>query len=93
MGQLFSTLTRIIPLAIGIIGAVEKMIGAGKGEEKKQAYLEGIMVALGVVEGAVSKDLVDDAKFRGLLGDVADAVVAVNNFIRDHKAKQAEEDK
>lgn len=92
MGNLLGTVTKIIPLALGLITAVEKIFGAGKGQEKKDAYLEGIMAALGVVESVTNKDLVDNAEFRTLLGNLADNVVSINNFIRDFRAKEAKED-
>jgi hypothetical protein len=87
---LINTLTRIVPLVIGTMGAVEAMFKAikGKGSEKKEAYIEGVMAALGITEVAMNKDLVNDAKFKELLGKVADDIIAVNNFIRDYKSPE-----
>lgn len=88
MGLLI-TLTRLVPMALGIIGAVEKIFKLkGQGKEKKEAYLEGIMTALGVTESTMNKDLINDEQFKTLLGNLADTVVGINNFIRDFKPKE-----
>ena len=93
MMQLIGTLTRIIPLVTGTIGAVEAMFKAikGKSSEKKDAYIAGIMTALGISEAALNKDLLTEEqtkKLEELLGKVADDVIAVNNFIRDLKKEE-----
>ena len=85
---------RIIPLAMGIMKAVEKIFTAIKnkdeknGQAKKEAYIDGLMSALGVTELALQKDLVNDEKFKHLMGKFADAVIEVNNFIRDFPKKE-----
>ena len=85
---LITTLTRIIPLVIGVMGAVEKMYNAikGKSSEKSEAFIEGIMAALGITEATLGKDLINDSKFKDLLKKVADAIIELNNFIRDYKS-------
>lgn len=88
MNQLSITLTRIIPIALGLIGAVEKISGALSGKKKKEAYVEGMMAALGIAETTLNRDILDDEKFRTLVGNVADSVITVSNFIRDFRAKE-----
>ena len=85
---LITTLTRIIPLVIGVMGAVEKMYNAikGKSSEKSEAFIEGIMAALGITEQTLGKDLINNNKFKDLLKKVADAIIELNNFIRDYKS-------
>lgn len=84
---LITTLTRIIPLVVGIMGAVEKMYNAVKGKslEKSEAFIEGIMAALGITEATLGKDLINDNKFKELLKKISDAIIELNNFIRDYK--------
>ena len=80
-----------MPLAIGVMGAVEKMFVAAKGggAEKREAYITGLMAALGVTEATMDKDIINDEQFKELAGKLADNIVAINNFIRDHKSKEA----
>lgn len=87
MGQLLNTLTQIVPLIIGVMGAVEKIFNAvkNKSNEKSEAFIEGIMAALGITEQTLGKDIFNDEKFKSLLKKVADAIVELNNFIRDYK--------
>ena|SRR3990167_1746317 len=88
MGSLITTLTRILPLIIGTMGAVESMFKAlkGKSVEKSEAFIAGIMSALGVTEATLGKDIVNDERFKTLLKKIADAIIELNNFIRDYKS-------
>ena len=93
MMQLLGTLIRIIPLVVGTIGAVESMFKAikGKGSDKKDAYIAGIMAALGVSEVGLNRDLLNEEqtkKLEELLGRLGDDIIAVNNFIHDLKPKE-----
>lgn len=85
---LINTLTRIIPLVTGVMGAVEAMYKAikGKSSEKSDAFINGIMAALGISEATLGKDLLNDEKFKILMRKIADAIIELNNFIRDYKS-------
>lgn len=85
--KLFGNLTKLIPIIFSSITVVETIFKgkSGKGTEKKEAYIEAVMAALGITEGLTNKDLVDDEKFRKLIGKLGDDFIEVNNFVRDFK--------
>lgn len=87
---LINTLTRILPLVTGVMGAVEAMFKAikGKSSDKSDAFINGIMVALGISEATLGKDLLNDNKFKELLKKIADAIIELNNFIRDYQSSK-----
>ena len=88
MGKLLSTVSNIVPLAIGIMNAVEAIFGKGKGDQKKEAYLEGLKGALASADLLVSQEMLSDPKLWTLLGKLADDVIAINNFIQDYRNKK-----
>lgn len=87
---LILTLTRIIPQLLTAMGAVETIFKYRKGgtsEEKKEAYIEAAMTSLGITEGIMQKDLLDDDKFRKMMGKFADNVIEIHNFIDSYKSR------
>lgn len=85
--KLANTLIKLIPLALGSMAMVEKLFATRKGTsaDKKEAYIEALMTALGITESVANQDMVNDDKFKRLLGKFADTVIEINNFIRDYK--------
>lgn len=83
----FANLIKLIPIIISSITVVENLFRGrnGKGPEKKEAYIEAVMAALGITEGITNKDLIDDEKFKKIIGKLGDDFIEVNNFIRDFK--------
>lgn len=85
-----SNIGKILTTAFGVMQAVESIttaIKSGKGTNKKQAYIDGIMAALNVTE-SIRGDIINDDKFQKLMGDFADVTIEINNFIRDYKPKE-----
>lgn len=84
-----NNISKIFTTAFGVIQAVDSIVASFKSKstvDKKQAYLDGLMTALNVTE-SIKGDIVNDEKFRKLMGDFADVTIEINNFIRDYKPK------
>jgi hypothetical protein len=64
-----------------VVRLVEKLIGGGKGDEKKALAVEILKVLIPVVEKASGRDLVDDKDFAEAVGDLIDGVVGALNAI------------
>lgn len=86
--KLSANILKLIPLALGVMSAVEKLYATrkGKSEEKSEAYVEALMTALGITESVTNKDMINDEKFRKLMKKFADTVIEVNNFVEEYKS-------
>lgn len=73
--------TKVVPLVIGAVNAVEKLLSAAKGKEKQDAAVSMVAAMLAVVEGGIDKDLLNDAAVQDAVRKVIDAVVALQNVI------------
>lgn len=82
-----SIVMKVFPIALGIIKSSEELFGPNKGQEKKEAYINILMNALGITESIIDKDIINDQKFKSLMGRFADLTIEINNFIRDFKSK------
>ncbi len=77
---------RGIALAPSVIQSVEALYGAKTGEQKREAAIAIVGSAIGVVDAANSKTIVDPAKFTAALGIIIDGVVACLNASIWHTA-------
>ena len=68
-----------------VIQGVESLYGAKTGEQKRDAAIAIVGSAIGVVDAADSKTIVDPAKFTAALGVIVDGVVACLNASIWHK--------
>lgn len=83
-----ANVTKIIPLVIAAVGLVEKLAGAAKGKEKQDAALAAVADLIPAIEGAIGRDVVNDPLVQAALRQCIDAVVAVQNAVRDANAKR-----
>lgn len=70
---------RGIALLPSVIQGIEALYGAKTGEQKREAAIAIVGSAIGVVDAANSKTIVDPAKFTAALGVIVDGVVACLN--------------
>lgn len=85
-----NNISKILSTAFGVMQAVESIASSFKTKsviDKKQAYIDGIMTALNVTE-SIKGDIINDDKFKKLMGDFADVTIQINNFIRDYKPSE-----
>lgn len=81
------TIGRIIPIALSTIFSVEQIFSAGEGKKKKEAYIEALILALQTAEIVTNRDLLDDAKFKSLVGQLADIVIDIDNYVQERRKK------
>ena len=79
MVLLIKLLPTILPIVPAVVKLVEKLLGGGKGAEKKDMAVQVLRVLIPLVEQISGKDLVDDKDFAEAIGDVIDGVVGVMN--------------
>lgn len=79
---------KLIPLIVTAVGAVERLTSK-KGKEKQDAAVTMIGDVLPLIEGAIGRDVVNEADVQTALRKVIDAVVALNNVVRDVVARRA----
>ena len=76
---------QIFPILVTAVRTVERMNATGP--QKRAAVIDTVMDALAIAEGVTGRDLADDARVRDTVGKLVDAYVAVENVVRDVKAK------
>lgn len=79
---------KIVPLIIAAVNAVERMSGK-KGKEKQDEAIGLIGDLVPVIEASIGRDVVDEAEVQGAIRKVIDAVVALQNVVRDVVARRA----
>jgi hypothetical protein len=75
---------KLIPLIVTAVNAVEKLFFNKEGKDKKAAALEIIGDAIQSIEEFAGKDLMADAEFKKLVGEMVDSYVAIQNYIAAH---------
>lgn len=79
---------KLVPLIVAAVNAVERMAGAKKGQDKQDEAILLVGDLLPVIEASIGRDLVNEAEVQGALRKVIDAVVALQNVIRDVVGKR-----
>lgn len=87
----------LIPLIVSSVKMVEKLFRKDpaktpeeNNKERQDAAVESVGDLLPLLEGAIERDVVDDALVQTALRKAIDAIVALHNVVRDVKAKKAE---
>lgn len=80
---------RLVPLIFAAVSAVEKLAGARKGKDKQDAAVALVGDLLPIVEGAIGRDVVDDAQVQDAMRTTIDAIVALLNATRTVGARRA----
>lgn len=88
-GKVFGGALKLLPLIIQAVGSVERLAKGSKGADKEDAAVDIVGGLLPLIEGAVSKDVVDDAAVQEAIRGVMRATVALMNVVNDVKAKRA----
>lgn len=80
--QVFLRGLTIVP---GVIQSVEGFLGAGNGDQKKQAVISMVGSAINLTDAITNKQVLDADKFQGGVGKVVDGVVDCLNASIWHK--------
>ena len=78
---------KLVPLIIGAVQAVERLVSGAKGKDKQDAAVDMVGAMLATIEGATGRELLDDAAVQEATRQVIDAVVALQNCIAKRAAK------
>ena len=79
---------KLLPLIMAAVHAVERMSGKkGKDKQDEAISLVGDLVPL--VEASIGRDVVNENDVQGAIRKVIDAVVALQNVVRDVVARRA----
>lgn len=80
---------KLIPLIFTAITAVERIATAKKGKEKQDEAIAMIGDLVPLVEGSIGRDVVNEAEVQTAIRKVIDAVVALQNVVRDVVQRRA----
>lgn len=72
-------LLRGVAFIPAVVHGIEALFGGKSGADKKEAAMSFVGSALSITEAVMSRDIVDDAKFREGLGKIIDGVVQCLN--------------
>lgn len=79
---------KLIPLVIAAVNAVERMSGK-KGKEKQDEAISLVGELVPVIEASIGRDVVNESEVQGAIRKVIDAVVSLQNVVRDVIARRA----
>ena len=78
--------TKLIPLIIMAVQAVEKLVTAKKGKDKQDAAADLVGTWLSALEAGLDRDVLDDAAVQVAMRAVIDAYVSLQNVIAKLRA-------
>jgi len=76
---------RIVPIIWQAVMTVERLIKDRKGKDKQDEAVRMTGELLALIEGAVGRDLLNDASVQAAVRNAIDAIVALQNTIRNIK--------
>ncbi len=77
--QFLKVFLRSIALLPTVVQGIESLYGSRTGEQKREAAIQIVGAAVGVVDACGNREIVDEAKFTAALGVIVDGVVACLN--------------
>lgn len=80
---------KLFPLIITAVTAIERMAGAKKGKEKQDEAIALVGDLVPVIEASIGKDVVNESAVQDAIRKVIDAVVSLQNVVRDVIARRA----
>lgn len=79
---------KIFPLIIAAVNAVERL-SSKKGTDKQDEAITLIGDLVPLIEASIGRDIVNEAEVQSAIRKVIDAVVALQNIVRDVVARHA----
>lgn len=70
---------RSLAMLPAVVQGIEALYGSRTGEQKREAAIQIVGAAVGVVDACGNSQIVDEAKFTAALGVIVDGVVACLN--------------
>jgi predicted amino acid dehydrogenase len=82
MGAFFQMVVKAIPVIVAAIGAVEKLSDK-KGKDKQDAAVAIVGDLIPLIESTIPREIVDEGQVQDAIRQVIDAIVALQNVVRD----------
>jgi predicted amino acid dehydrogenase len=82
MGAFFQMVVKAIPVIVAAIGAVEKLSDK-KGKDKQDAAVAIVGDLIPLIEATIPREIVDESQVQDAIRKVIDAIVALQNVVRD----------
>ncbi len=83
VGQWIVRGLQLVPAILQAIVAVERLKQGDTSQAKRQAAIELAKISLTIAEGVTARDLFDDDRVEAAMGKAIDAIVGLQNAIRD----------
>jgi hypothetical protein len=80
---------KLLPLIVSAVSLIERMAGAKSGKEKQDEAIAMVGEFVPLVEGTIGRDVVNESSVQDAIRKVIDAVVALQNVVRDVMAQRA----
>ena len=78
---------KLVPLILSAVHAVERM-SSKKGKDKQDEAIALVGDLVPLIEASIGRDVVNEAEVQGAIRKVIDAVVALQNVVRDVVVKR-----
>ncbi len=88
MGTFIASVFKWVPVIIAAVTAVEQVADAAKGKAKQDAAIKMVGELLPLVESTVPREIVNEVAVQDAMRKVIDAVVALQNAIKEILAKK-----
>lgn len=85
-----SGIVQVLPSIVSAVKLVEKVLGGGRGEEKRGLVVELVKLVILSIEGIKDQDIVDEDAFAENVGYIVDGVVGVLNLLGILKGRDTE---
>jgi len=80
---------KLFPLIVTAVNAIERFATTKKGSEKQDEAVAMVSDLVPLVEASIGRDVVNDTDVQQAIRKVIDAVVALQNVVRDVVARRA----
>ncbi len=80
---------KLIPLIIAAVGAIERIASAKKSRETQDEAIALVGDLVPLVEASIGRDVINESSVQDAIRKVIDAVVSLQNVVRDVTARRA----
>lgn len=80
---------KLFPLILTAVSSIERIASAKKGKEKQDEAIAMVGDLVPLIEGSIGREVVNEKDVQDAIRKVIDAVVALQNVLRDVIARRA----
>ena len=81
IGKWAGLATRLVPIIVSAVGRIKADKDALSGPDKKAAAMDLVGLTVETLEGAIGRDVLNDAAVQVALSHTIDAIVSLNNAV------------